>query len=159
SVERSLGLLARVSGRTDDAVAHLERAVTHNLHLGNRPVTAVARADLAATLLQRAQPGDRVRADDLLTTAIDAAERMELDSRATRWRRLRDDVPTPAPSVAVASCLRVGDTWEIVAGDEQARVATSVGMSYLATLLAAPGEEFSAGTLAGIDIVAPKQDL
>jgi hypothetical protein len=63
------------------------------------------------------------------------------------------------PRPAGASCTRTGDAWEVVAGDERARVPHTVGMAYLATLLASPGVEIAAGTLAGVDVVSPKQDV
>ena len=66
STSRSLGLAARVAGRLDDAVAHLDRAVADNQRLGNRPMIAITRANLAEALLARRLPGDRSRASALI---------------------------------------------------------------------------------------------
>lgn len=90
SAERSLGLAARVGGRFEDAIGHLDRAVTENKRLGNRPMTAIARADLAETLIASGEPGGRARAAPLLARAIEAAEGMGLDGRLPGWGRLRE---------------------------------------------------------------------
>jgi tetratricopeptide (TPR) repeat protein len=158
SAERPLGLAARVMGRDNDAVGHLERAVAANLRLGNRPMIAITRADLAETLLARGAPGDRRAAGELLDKAIDAAERMNLDGRLGRWEQLREQAATTTEPIT-ATCRRDGDTWELAAGDERARVIHSVGMTYLARLLEAPETDILAGQLAGIDIVSTKQDV
>jgi tetratricopeptide (TPR) repeat protein len=158
SAERPLGLAARVMGRVDDAVGHLERALASDLRLGNRPMIAITRADLAETLLMRGAPGDRITAGDLLEKAIDAAERMNLDGRLARFEQLRERAATATEPVT-ATCRRDGDVWELAAGDERARIAHSIGMTYLARLLEAPETDILAGQLAGIDIVSTKQDV
>jgi tetratricopeptide (TPR) repeat protein len=158
SAERSLGLAARVAGRLDDAIGHLERAVTENQRLGNRPMTAIARADLAETLIASGDPGGRARAVPVLARAIEAAERMRLHGRLPGWLRLRDSLENARLSPE-ASCVRHGEEWELVANGERALVTHTVGMDYLATLLAAPGAEISAGQLAGAELSSPAQDV
>jgi tetratricopeptide (TPR) repeat protein len=56
STERPLGLAAMTYGDLDRAAGHLERAVNANRHLANRPMTAVALADLAEVLRRRGRP-------------------------------------------------------------------------------------------------------
>lgn len=74
SIERSLGVLARVAGRLDDAEAHLERAFIANQRLESARLVAGTQYDLARVLLQRARAGDRVRALDLIRAARALAE-------------------------------------------------------------------------------------
>ena len=57
-VDRVLGLLARVLGRDDDAQRHLDRGLEIATRMGDRPVTALLRLELAELLLER----DRSRA-------------------------------------------------------------------------------------------------
>jgi hypothetical protein len=157
SSERSLGLAARVTGRLDDAVAHLERAVRENQRLGNRPMTAITRADLAETLVMRDHADDRKQASQLIDAAIDAAQRMDLDGRLRRWKEVRERIEVAEPRSAPARCVHRGREWEIIHANDRAVVTHSVGMAYLASLLAAPGREITAGELAGVDVVAPAQ--
>ena len=157
STERSLGLAARVTGRFDDAVAHLERAVAENQRLGNRPMTAIARADLAETLMARGRPEDRATAAELVAAAVDAAQRMDLDGRLRRWKQVRESIEMAEPPARRARCVRRNGEWVVESDDERALVPDSVGMGYLTTLLAAPRVEIAAGELAGIDLVARPQ--
>jgi hypothetical protein len=159
STERALGLAARTAGLIDDAVAHLERAVGENQRLGNRPMTAIARADLAQTLLVRNRFGDRDEATVLVSRAIDDATRMGMVDRVRRWTSLREEITSPSAVAPAASCVRQGTAWEIVSGAERVYVRHSVGMGYLATLLASPHQEFSAGELAGLRIVSQSQEI
>jgi hypothetical protein len=158
SARRQLGVMARIAGRVDEAVEHLERAVDQNRRLGNRPLTAVARADLAETLLMRDGHGDRERAAALLDQALDAARGMNLHGRIDRLVELRD--ATAAPSNAPqATFQRHESGWEVVGAGERALVADTVGMRYLAVLLASPGVDVSAAQLAGVEVAAVKQEV
>ena len=56
STERPLGVAAMTYGDLDRAVDHLKRAVDANRHLANRPMTTIARADLAEVLRRRGRP-------------------------------------------------------------------------------------------------------
>ncbi|HWC37441.1 MAG TPA: tetratricopeptide repeat protein, partial [Acidimicrobiales bacterium] len=158
SAERSLGLAARTAGRIDAAVSHLERAVVNNTKMGNRPMTAITRGELAETLVARGEPGDRERAADLFTRAIDMAETMGLEGRQSRWIRCRDDLESGDSGVA-AVCTRMGGEWELVAGAEHAYVRHTVGMSYISALLAAPHAEIPAGELAGTSVLSTGQEV
>ena len=80
SVERPLGIAARLAGDLDAAVDHFERAIDANLNLGNRPVTAMCRAEAALALVERGRSEDRDRAQGLLTEAIADAEVMGMDT-------------------------------------------------------------------------------
>ena len=81
SAERFLGLLAAVSGRVDDAVSHLERALDTNLRTLARPAAARTRSDLARTLLARGAAGDAERAAELRRGIVRAASRLRSPAR------------------------------------------------------------------------------
>ena len=66
SVGRSLGLLAALLGRFEDAAGHFEDARRINQRMGARPSLARAREDHARMLLRRGKHGDRERAATLL---------------------------------------------------------------------------------------------
>ena len=72
-VERALGLAALTFGDAELAVTRLERAVEGNIRLGNRPLTAMSRADLAEALVVRGHPGDQAAAVAALRRAAEAA--------------------------------------------------------------------------------------
>jgi class 3 adenylate cyclase len=73
SIERYLGMLARVLGRYDDAERHFEAAIIHNERLGARPWTAHTRCEYARMLHQRGAAGDRERATELAAVALEEA--------------------------------------------------------------------------------------
>jgi tetratricopeptide (TPR) repeat protein len=158
STERTLGLAARTMGRMDDAVGHLERAVEVDRQLGNRPMLAVTRADLGLTLLRRGKAEDRDRAHDLLTSAIEALNTMELRGRAAM---VEADLATLDVAVAdPARSMRYADgSWEIVADNERVVVADSAGMRHLARLLGSPNRDISAADLAGAGIETSRQEV
>jgi tetratricopeptide (TPR) repeat protein len=160
STARTLGLAARVAGRLDDAVSHLEYAISENQRLGNRPMTAIARADLADTLMLRRRSGDRARAGTLITRAIESGTDLGLTARVERWGVLRDRIERDDTSVgAMASLVRDGDAWLVSASGESARVTATAGVDYLARLLQSVGVDFAAGELAGAELVAAPQEL
>jgi tetratricopeptide (TPR) repeat protein len=138
SVERPLGLAALTLGDVDGAVGHLQRAVSANIDLGNRPFTACSRADLAEALRRRGAPGDGPRARELLAEAIRDAESMGMAARATAWSAalhlLEDRMP-----VGVGLLRRDGRHWLLSLDDRSLMVEDLMGMSYIATLIASPG--------------------
>ncbi|MCO6010768.1 AAA family ATPase [Actinoallomurus purpureus] len=146
SVERPLGMAALAFGRPDRAVEHLERAVTADRLLRNRPLTAVTLGDLAEALLRRRRPGDRERATDLIEQARHEAEAIGLKSRADgfarRIRRLDE---------GHATIRRQGRVWVLSLGDHQAVVPHRLGVGYLARLLTSPHRPISALELAAPD--------
>ena len=158
STERTLGLAARTTGRIDDAVAHLERAVEADRQLGNRPMLAVTRADLGLTLLRRGAPSDEARAHELLTSAIEALNTMGLGARAAI---VEADVARLGGSKVVSrrSCCFVDGAWEVQADGERVVVPDSAGMRHLARLLASPNRDISAADLAGTGIESSRQDV
>jgi tetratricopeptide (TPR) repeat protein len=152
SAERSLGVAARAFGEPDLAVAHLDRAVAANRRLANQPMLAMALADLAGTLRLRDAPGDAARAGALSADAVALAGRCGLEARARHWS---DGAPAPRPAPAQAAprlggrLSRRADMWDLATDLVRITVPHSVGMSYLARLLAHPGVDVSAERIAG----------
>jgi len=73
AVDRTLGNLAAALGRLEEAVGHLERALELHDSFRARAWATRNRYDLAASLVQRDEDGDRDRALALLNDALDAA--------------------------------------------------------------------------------------
>ncbi len=160
SAERVLGLAAGAFGDRERAVDHLRRAVDENVRLGNRPLTAIARADLADALIARGRPGDQADAVEALRRAADAAAAMEMGERAAAWSRRAAEVEATAASVDSAVLRREAGGWAIDAGDRRLHLADLVGFGYLRTLLLRPDEEVAALELCGgADLGAAAQEL
>jgi len=70
SVARYLGLLAATMGRGDVSAGHFEDALAVNERIGARPWLAHAREDYGRLLLARDGPGDREKAEPLLSLAL-----------------------------------------------------------------------------------------
>jgi tetratricopeptide (TPR) repeat protein len=143
SAERPLGLAALTIGRIDNAVEHLDRAVTANRNLGNRPVTALTSADLADALVRRGRPGDHERAARLLAEARLEAETLGMSARALAWKRRLGELDQ-----CRATIRRQGRHWLLNLDDRQAIVGHRIGMAYLAELLTKPGRAIPAAELA-----------
>jgi tetratricopeptide (TPR) repeat protein len=71
SVERSLGVLAATMRRFEEAAQHFDAAVKMNARMGGRPWVAHTRHDYAAMLAQRRGPGDKAKALEIGTSALD----------------------------------------------------------------------------------------
>jgi hypothetical protein len=76
AVDRSRGLLALTTGRSDEAVQHFQRAVALHEKLDARPWLARTQGALALALLQRDRSGDDAMARHLLQTARRAAHQL-----------------------------------------------------------------------------------
>jgi hypothetical protein len=140
--------------------------VAANRRLGNRPLVAMARGDLAGVLAVRAGAGDLARAAALLERAIADATSMGMMGRAAAWqarlpalrthaRPAADDGSRATATGATGptgarrgTIYRAGARWVVTLDGREARVANLLGMSYLAELLARPGREVPALTLA-----------
>lgn len=134
STELLLGIAAKTFGNDDLAAAHLERAVTTNIRLGNKPMTAYARA-----LLAQVVSGERAR--ELFGIAIADATEMGMTERAARWSSLA--------SSSRISIRREGSRWVVSHHSREIRVEDLVGMRYLARLVSAPGTDIAALELVG----------
>jgi tetratricopeptide (TPR) repeat protein len=86
--EHFIGRIAFVEGRYDDAVAGAERALEFATQWDLALLATKHRVDLARALLARDADGDAERARQLLTEALDTAERCGLDGPAAEARSL-----------------------------------------------------------------------
>ena len=73
-IARVLGAVAAATGRTREAVRHIGEALEMSDRMGDRPMSARTRLQLAELLLGRGEPGDRERALELLTAALETAQ-------------------------------------------------------------------------------------
>lgn len=137
STERTLGLAATTFGDLDLAAEHLRRAVAANLRLGNRPMTAVAKADLATVLRRR---GDHRAAEELLDSAVSDATVMGMRQRAKAWAAGR-----ASRHVAMR---RRDNRWLVGFPGREVLVEDLIGLRHLARLLAHPDVPISAVDLA-----------
>lgn len=174
SGERALGVAALTFGDLDAAVGHLERAVAANTALGNRPLTAISRADLAEALAARGRDGDASRRADLLRTAVADARTMDMDARVEAWQPLLEAAGAKPPEAegegagagadGRGTMRRIGSRWVVELGGARVVVPDLVGMGYLARLVAQPGVPLSALELAsyaadGSGLDAPSQPV
>jgi DNA-binding CsgD family transcriptional regulator len=93
AADRYLGDAASVVGDWERAEAHYEAAVALELRLGARTWLAHTSYSFARMLLARGRPEDRVRAQDLLATALVLAQAIGLPALEGRIAELRVDVP------------------------------------------------------------------
>jgi hypothetical protein len=70
SVARYLAILASTSSRWEDAARNFESALEMNARMGARPWLAHTQRDYARMLVARNAPGDRQRAQLLLSEAL-----------------------------------------------------------------------------------------
>ena len=78
SVSRALGILAAGLSRFDDAEKHFAFAIEHNDRMGARLWTADAQVRFARMLLTRDAPGDRERAEMVLSDALRTSQSLDL---------------------------------------------------------------------------------
>jgi len=160
---RSLGLLAHVLGRFDDAVTHLARAEERTAAIGMRAHLARLRYELARALLRRQRPGDRERALEVLDCAHALAEELSQRDVLPPIRSLiaatepsgddRARAVTPSPAGAAFSLRREGDYWAVTAGERTVRLRDSRGMQLLDRLVASPDVELHA-----LQLISPGDD-
>jgi hypothetical protein len=169
STHRAVGVAALVGGDVDRAVEHLERAVVEDQRLGNRPMAAISRAELAAALARRGDGGDRARVASLLRQAVAEGTAMGLTGRVAAWEAGLAAIDRPdeagepgepgearsAATPEAAPCTtgvirREGRRWVVGLGDRRVGVPHRLGLTYLAELLTHPGQRIPALTLAAM---------
>ena len=150
SVERPLALAATTFGERPLALEHFERALLADERIGNRPMAAVAKAELARALAAAGESRSAPQRCSL--SAIGEAESMGLTVRCDEWRGWMDEIDSVAAAVT-CTVQRVGSRWIVSWGDLRAEVANLVGMQYVKALVDRPGEDVSAADLAGAGVV------
>jgi hypothetical protein len=143
SVHHALGVASLTMGRATQAVDHFRSAVRHNTALGHLPAVALSRYRLGVALGGGAPPGPgAARAKWAAATAVADDLGMRLGPHSG------DAVELALPPPPVVTCERRGHGWQLRLGPRMVRVADSVGMRYIAVLLANPGIEVPAVELA-----------
>ncbi len=84
------GLLASCLRRWEDAERHFEGALATNERLEARPWVVRTRRGWAAMLLDRAAPGDRARAAELIAAGRAEAEQLGMARELVRFDRLME---------------------------------------------------------------------
>ncbi len=152
SVSRPLGVLASALGRFDQAERHFEDALELNARSGSGPWAAQTRLDWARAQLARDGPGDRERAAEHVTAALQTAREFggaALEGKASELLGvLRVESPTVDAGEPVHRFRREGEYWAIAFDGDEFRLRDTKGLRYLADLLANPGLELSALALA-----------
>ncbi|MFD2094014.1 ATP-binding protein [Blastococcus deserti] len=143
-VALQLGLLAATLGRTDEAIAHLERATELADRIAARLHAVRCRVELAA-VLAHGTGIQRDRARPLLGVAAEEADRLGLDRLGERARQLLTGLDRPPENVF----RRDGDVWDLTYAGRTVRLRDAKGLQDLARLLAAPGREIPAADLLG----------
>lgn len=106
AIDRSLGLLAGVLGRRDDAREHFEAAIELNARMGARPFVAWARLNLAELLVDSGAPTELDHARRLLDAALVDAHELDLTELSSRVVDLAERV------AMVTELIRDSDRFE-----------------------------------------------
>jgi eukaryotic-like serine/threonine-protein kinase len=164
AVARSLGGLATLLSRYDDAERHFERSLELNARMRHRIFVAHTQHDYARMLARRDAPGDREKAVALAADALATAREVGMKPLESKLVELRakagfpeEDVgpgetqPTPG---APASFRRDGDFWSIAYEGKRVRLKDAKGLQYIAHLLRHADRDFHAADLtSGSDVV------
>ncbi len=103
SVSRYLGLLAATMSRWEEAERHFEDALEMNARMGARPHVAWSQHDHARMLLRRGRTGDRQKALELLTQALDTAQELGMKGLVERSLALKLQAQGIDPTVSQSS--------------------------------------------------------
>lgn len=146
SAHRGLAMAADAYGDLDLAVTHLEAALSADQALDTRAWRPLALWQLADVLTRRGAEGD-------LELSRSAAREAAAESAAMAITPGRDPCSTDAPVVRIAS---IAANWEVSCGEHHVVLPPSVGLGYLALLVARTDQEIPALTLvAGESLTEP----
>ena len=95
SASRSLGLLASMLSRYEDAARHFQQALTMNAQIKSPLWTAHTQHDYARMLLLRNGPGDRDKARELLQETLAVADQFGLKALADKAISSRSSLTPP----------------------------------------------------------------
>ncbi|MEW6272005.1 MAG: hypothetical protein AB1689_22210, partial [Thermodesulfobacteriota bacterium] len=158
SLERSLGVLAGVLGRFDDAARHLAAAATVNERIRARPWLAHGELDRGRMLLRRGAAGDVAAAREHLLRAAEAARSLGMASLLARAEALLGDGEAAASAAGDEAVLRrEGEYWTIAYRGSEACVRDARGVRLIALLVASPGRDFRATELAAWPAPTPSE--
>jgi len=150
AASRSLGRLATVVGRFDDAEQWFEQALELNRVLGARVWIAHTQHAYGEMLFARDRPGDLARGRYLVEQARVIAESVGMARLTRQLRQLEDGLSAGRPTVSAASVSapagavfrREKDYWTIAFDGTVIRLRDLKGAHYLLPLLQHPWREF-----------------
>ncbi|GAA3440893.1 hypothetical protein [Planomonospora venezuelensis] len=148
SARHSLGVAALTMGDAQRAVGHLQAAVRDNLAMGHWPAAALSRMRWAQALVLRAGDGDAAEAGRQLEAAMREAAELGMVLPAGREVHVAVTAAGSGGRRPLVGCRREGRRWTVGLGRRSVQVEHSLGMAYLATLLANPRYEIPAVELA-----------
>jgi tetratricopeptide (TPR) repeat protein len=156
----TLGALARLLGRAEDAKRHFSEALDVATRAGTVPFAAWAELELSVSLIA---DGGFEEAKERLDRAASVAEQLDLPDLLARVSAARETLPAPGPAAVSASTPpvrlptagrpgpesgfsleREGDMWRLTCGDTTFLVRDTRGMHMLHRLITEPGREFHA---------------
>jgi hypothetical protein len=145
-IDRLVALLEARLGRWDEAIRRFESAVARLERLDAGPYLARTRYEMGRALLERGRPEDRARARALIEAARATAEALgQPGLRALAERRLAGLAPTPTvaapPSAPGFTISPEGESWVLGFEGQTFRLKDSLGLKYLAHLVAQPDRE------------------
>jgi tetratricopeptide (TPR) repeat protein len=160
AISRSLGGLAAMLSRYDEAERHFEHALAVNARIRARIWVAHTQHEYARMLIARDRPGDREKAASLAAQALATAREvgmkpleasvLELQARAGFGD---ERTVVPVSTVAASAVFRrESDFWTIAYDGKRIRLRDAKGLQYIADLLRHDGREVHAADLAaGVD--------
>ena len=89
AASRHVGLLATLMGRTDEAEKHFKDALELNARIGAPPWVALTQQWYSQMLLARDEPGDREKALELVSQALDTAQEVGMKALVERALALK----------------------------------------------------------------------
>ena len=150
STYRSLGQVAALLERWEEADEHFGSAHAMHERLDAPAWLAHGRMDHARMLLARGAVGDCQRASELLSLARAAFRQLGMSFYARRALGLLEELDAEASPPSIGASFRQdADGWVLEYEGRVVRLRDSIGVRYLAHLLARPREQFSAVELIG----------
>jgi eukaryotic-like serine/threonine-protein kinase len=139
SVSLALGMLAAAMERREEAGRRFAFALNWNRTIPNRPFLVITLREYARMLIAEGTVTAAERAVGLLDEALAIATQIGMDGFVSGIQHLRGQALGRLESVA--SLVKVGKTWRISCGREEARLGDLKGVRYIACLLGRPYEE------------------
>jgi hypothetical protein len=150
STRHALGVASLTCGQLDRAVDHLRAAVRHNLALAHWPAVLASRQRLAQAYALRGARGDADAARRELDAAAREAGPLRLPLhlvQAGRATSARVNANAGTSRNTVAECERQGRKWRLTLDGRSVLAEDSIGMTYLAVLIASPRQDIAAADL------------
>ncbi|HSV65717.1 MAG TPA: hypothetical protein VLJ59_07405 [Mycobacteriales bacterium] len=138
SAHHALGVASLTTREPGQAVEHFRAAIEQNTALGHWPAAALSGHRLGQALALRGERGDDRAAEVERAAAVREATSLGTTLPAI----VGPDAPAETDTATdTAVCTRSGRHWRIELGGRSAVVDDSVGVRYLATLIANPAVE------------------